>query len=371
MLAFTLAQKPDCLGFIDIWNMFAAPRLETERDCFAKVVVTTAFSLEVHRERFRPDVTLLALRYPADNYDSLFGKEYAHESGLMDEKFTLLEEVLRAGTGFDRIVHYEDFVFCPREVIALFERIGWPVGFEALQFSRSPREIEDANGEACPGLHTQLKYGSGNVREQGVLRDRIRFSQPWGKTAHLPRLCPSLFEHYSAMRKERGDAWHVPSRALLSCSLSAILREQAVLGAIPEHSERGGYELRLTNGTPQCHVSDTQLVLCPAPNGEETQFTFSGLPGFPFNRICGSVFTQHPLALGTAARIRVEGAGGECLAEQEYVLCHSDMRQFDVAFKPQASTITLRLTVRLASDASSHHRSSLCFRELRLEQAAG
>ena len=279
-----------------------------------------------------------------------------------------MEEVLRAGTGFDHVVHYEDFVFCPRELIGLFGRIGWQVGFEALEFSRSPREIEDANAEACPDLQTQLKYGSGNVRPQGVLRDRIRFSQPWGKTAHLPQLCPSLFEHYSAMRRERGEAWHVPSRALLSCSLSAIVRGQKVSGAIPEHSERSGYELRLTNGTAQCRVSDTQLVLCPAPSGQDTQFAVSGLPGLPFNRVCGSVFTQHPLALGTWTRIRVENAGGECLAAQELILSHSDMRQFEVAFVPQTSTITLSLTVRLENDGNSHRHSSLCFRELRLEQ---
>jgi hypothetical protein len=46
ILAFALAQKPDCLAFVDIWNMFwnmfAAPELETDRDCVAKAVVTTA-----------------------------------------------------------------------------------------------------------------------------------------------------------------------------------------------------------------------------------------------------------------------------------------------------------------------------------------
>src|SRR5580704_13666858 len=103
VLAFTLAQKPDSVAFVDIWNMFAVPELVTDRDTVAKVVVTTAFSLDVHRRRFRPDVTLLVLRHPVDTYESLRGKPYANESGLMDEKLAVLEDVLRAGTGFDHI----------------------------------------------------------------------------------------------------------------------------------------------------------------------------------------------------------------------------------------------------------------------------
>jgi hypothetical protein len=369
VLAFTLAQRPGSLGFIDIWNMYAAPVLETDRDCVAKVVVTTAYSLEVHRQRFRPDVTLLVLRHPVDNYESLFGKSYANESGLMDEKFAVLEETLRAASGFDHIVYYEDFVFCPREPLALFDRIGWPVGFEALEFRRAPREIEDANAAECSGLESQLRYGSGNVRAQGVLRDRVRFAAPWGKTAHLPKLCPSLFEHYAAMRKERGDAWHVPSRGLLSCSLASIVRGRNVSGAIEEHSQRGGYELRLTNGTPQCRVSDTQLVLCPAPGGRETQLTVSGLPGHPFNRICGSAFTESPLATGTRVSIRVETAEGGCIAKKEFTLRHSDMRLFEVGFEPQASTLTVSIGVK-AAQKKPGKPAALCFRDLRLEQAA-
>ena len=54
LVTLTLAQKRECVAFVDIWNMFAAPELKTDHDIVAKVVVTTAFSLEVHRRRFRP-----------------------------------------------------------------------------------------------------------------------------------------------------------------------------------------------------------------------------------------------------------------------------------------------------------------------------
>src|SRR5579864_1092382 len=123
VLALLLGQKPESLAFVDVWNMYAAPELETQHDCALKVVVTAAFSLELHRQRFRPDVILLVLRHPTDNYDSLIAKTYANESGLIDEKFSRLEEVFRGGKGFDHVVHFEDFAFSPGKLIALFKSI--------------------------------------------------------------------------------------------------------------------------------------------------------------------------------------------------------------------------------------------------------
>jgi hypothetical protein len=371
MLAFTFAQRPRSLAFIDIWNMFAAPELETDRDCVAKVVVTTAFGLEVHRRRFRPDVTILALRHPADTYESLVGKDYANDSGLIDEKFALLDQVFREDRGFDDILFYEDFVFSPQDTIAHANRLGWAIGSEALLFSRTLKDIEQANVDALPDLHNRLKYGAGNIGGRGVMRDRVRFAEPWGKTSHLPQVCPALFEHYAQCRATRGELWHIPSRALLSCDLSPILRGQAVSGEILPESERAGYKLQLTNGTPHSKVTDTELILGPAANGKCTEFTVAGLPGHPFNRICGSVFSVHPLARGTLARIRIEGPGGVCLAEKELRLSHLDMRNIELAFEPQSDTLTLSLSLSVPNGAQATEQDSLCFRGMRLEQTAG
>jgi hypothetical protein len=369
ILAFTLAQNPASLAFVDIWNMFAAPELETDRDCVAKAVVTTAFSLELHRRRFRPDVTVLFLRHPVDNYESLFGKSYANEAGLIDEKFSVLEEVFRGRTGFDHIVHYEDFVLSPRSVITLFDRLGWHLGFDALLFGRSQREIEEANAAACPGLQKRLKYGAGNLRTGGVLRDRLRFSKPWGKSAHLPKLCPSLFEHYAAERKARNDLWHMPSRALLSCNLGPILRELTRSGPIPEKSERADYRLQFIDWTSQSRVTDKGLVLSPGARGTETRLVLSGLPGRPFNRVCATAYAEHPLGAGTVICLRIDGAVGESLAEQEFTLRHSDMKSVDLAFEPPVPTVSLSLSVRLADDVDSADHAGICFQDLRLEQA--
>jgi hypothetical protein len=369
-LAFTLAQKPDSVAFVDIWNMFAAPELETDRDSVAKVVVTTAFSLEVHRRRFRPDVTFLVLRHPADTHESLIGKSYANESGLIDEKFAVLEEVFRSGSGFDQIVYYEDFVFSPRGLVALFDSIGWQIGYDALLFGRTQREILDTNAAACPGIDGRLKYGPGNIQTRGVLRDRVRFAEPWGKSANLPRLCPSLLDHYSALRADRGSLWHVPSAGTLSCRLDPLLRRLTELGVIPQQSEQAGYKLRLSEGTSRCQLSDAGIALCPDGQGRETQLRVSGLPGQPFNRLYGAAYAEDPRALGTSTRIWIEDAEGKCLAQQEFTLCHSDMRYIDLSFESQVSTIALSLGVRLAETVNKPAHGGVCFQNLRLEQMA-
>ena len=79
-----------------------------------------AYPLDVHKARFKPDLTVLVLRHPVDNYLSLVHKSYAHESGLMHEKFAVLEGVLTAPPTFDAVVYYEDFVFNPNSIVDVF-----------------------------------------------------------------------------------------------------------------------------------------------------------------------------------------------------------------------------------------------------------
>ena len=62
IFALIAAQAPDCVAFIDIWSMYVAPRLATKHDVVAKVVVTASYPLQLHRERFRPDLTVLVLK---------------------------------------------------------------------------------------------------------------------------------------------------------------------------------------------------------------------------------------------------------------------------------------------------------------------
>src|SRR5215469_917820 len=184
------------------------------------------------------------------------------------------------------------------------------------------------------------------------------------------RICPLLFENYSGARAERGGRWFLPSPALLSCSLDPILREMSGTDGIREHSERSGYQLTLMEATPQCHVGEAGLILCPGDNARQTQLTLAGLPGQPFNRITGTAFAQHPCALGTHTRVRIEEAAGSCLAEQEFTLKHSEMRTIDLPFVPRDTPLALSLSVRLSNGVDSTTDAEVCFQHLRIEQTS-
>jgi hypothetical protein len=367
LLTFTLAQKSDSVAFVDIWNMFAAPELQIDRDIVAKVVVTTAYGLDIHQRRFRPDVTLLVLRHPVDTYDSLYKRPYANESGLIDEKFGVLEAVFRARAACDYIVHYEDFVFSPRNFIDLSNCIGWSIDYEALRFARTPQEIEDCNSRALPDLHDRLKYGIGKFRSDGRRPDRVRFAEPTGARAHLTRLCPSVLDHYQTLRADRAARWNIPSSAALTCSLAAIIRGPLRATDTSDRFTHVYHRLRFKNWTRQCSVVDEVVCLCPRPNRGDTQLTVEGLPGRPFNRVRGFVIAPHPSNPGTDVYLRVNGADRVPLAEQTFTLSHSDMRCIDLAFEPQAAGTALTLAVSSSESVGTAAVAGVCFRDMRLD----
>lgn len=202
--AFTLflAQRPDCLALVDIPNNFAAPRLDTPVDApvdmVAKVVVTTAYPLAVHMERFRPDRIVLLLRDPRDNYISLQTKNYRNYSGLMDEKFLLLDQLFAERERFDAVIRYEDFVKRDPAVLETVRKLGWPAEEGFYTYQRRHNEMLEALWRLTPGLLENFEFVFGNVRGTEVserFRDKPRDPEV---EARLERLCPRLLADYRA-----------------------------------------------------------------------------------------------------------------------------------------------------------------------------
>ena len=141
--AFTLmlAQRPDCLALVDVPNNFAAPRVASARDFVVKVVITTAYPLPVHIERFRPDRVVLFLRDPREIYASLRTKHYRNHSGLISEKFMMLDELFASRERFDAVIEYEEFVERRESVHLAMRDLGWPIDHTYYQFERRHKEL--------------------------------------------------------------------------------------------------------------------------------------------------------------------------------------------------------------------------------------
>lgn len=200
--AFTLflAQRPDCVALVDIANNFAAPRVAPPLDMVAKAVVTTAYPLAVHVERFRPDKVILLLRDPRDNYQSLKGKNYGNYSGLIDEKFLIIDQLFAERDRFDAVIEYEDFVARDRAVRNTVTALGWPVEDSFYTYGRRHDEIIAGLWQYLPDMMQNMDFVFGNVRGREVsegFRDKPR--DP-ALDAHLETLCPRLLAHYRAKR---------------------------------------------------------------------------------------------------------------------------------------------------------------------------
>ncbi|MFS2013673.1 hypothetical protein ACCD06_28030 [Azospirillum sp. CT11-132] len=193
-----LAQRPDCLALVDILNNYAAPRVTTDRDMVAKAVVTTAYPLAVHLERFRPDRTILLLRNPQDNYQSLVGKPYRNHSGLIDEKFILMDQLFAERERFDAVLCYEDFVARDPAVLATVSALGWPVSEDYYSYTRRHDVLLHDLWTEMPDLWERMEFAFGNVQGREVserFRDKPRDPEV---EARLRRLCPRLLDFYAS-----------------------------------------------------------------------------------------------------------------------------------------------------------------------------
>jgi hypothetical protein len=204
-----LAQRPEALALVDTLNNFAAPEVSSPLDFVVKVVITTAYPLAIHVERFRPDRTILFLRDPRDNYVSLRTKNYRNYSGLMREKFRLLEGIFAERSRYDAVIHYEDFVARDPAVIAEIRRLGWAVEEGYYTFNRRHEHILQALWDQVPDLMDDVEIAFGNFHGFEV-SERFRDKPADAAVdAHLEELCPRLLAYY----RERSGARHRSSRS--------------------------------------------------------------------------------------------------------------------------------------------------------------
>ncbi|MDP9835271.1 hypothetical protein J2T09_000012 [Neorhizobium huautlense] len=196
--AFTLflAQQSGCLGLVDILNNYAAPRLDYGGDVVAKVVVTTAYPLPVHQERFRPDRTILFLRDPRSNFESLKRKHYRNHSGLIEEKFALIDRIFAERDQFDAVIHYEDFIARKPQILETVNALGWAIDESCYAFRRNHDDLAAALWNAVPDLFERFEFSYGNVQLAEVTSNiRVRnFSAEVEES--VSSLSPRLLRHY-------------------------------------------------------------------------------------------------------------------------------------------------------------------------------
>lgn len=196
LFAFFVGQNAGSLVLPDVWSMYCAPRWDTSTDLCVKTTLTTSFSIDDHKNNFCPDINILVLRCPKDNYLSLISKDFRNDDGLMEEKFLLLDSIYKDYKKFDCIVRFEDFILNPEAIrFDLCER-GWDMPTDAQRLTRTPHDMEMAVWRSSPELYDIIKWGTGNSRVMPIKDIQLFSSNDQAAYEFAWRYAPRLSKNY-------------------------------------------------------------------------------------------------------------------------------------------------------------------------------
>jgi len=199
LFTFFMGQQPDTVAIIDLYNMYLAPAFKSVRhNIILKCVVTSKFSLDDHIENFGPDKIILFIRNPYDNFVSLKSKPWSRGSGLMVDKFRILDDNFKNKDRFDHVITYEDFIFDREKVIDELKDV--PGIQDFCKFERSVQTIYDFNKENCGWCRKgRKKYGTDKIHFRGprINRKLVHKQISDEDKTLVQELCPTLCEFYS------------------------------------------------------------------------------------------------------------------------------------------------------------------------------
>lgn len=192
-----LAQAPGCLALVDVPFSHVTPFVPGDRPVVAKAVITTAYSLAEHRQRFRADKTVLVTRHPVANWLSLSRKGYRDDNGLIEEKFALADQAVAAiGTDYDLLIRYEDLQRRRDRIRTDLATLGWPLPAEANRFPRDQSALLADLHTHAPEVAARFPHGFGDWRPGG-----FRFGPlppaPADTVERIATLCPRLMALYA------------------------------------------------------------------------------------------------------------------------------------------------------------------------------
>lgn len=196
LFSFFMGQKPASLILPDIWSMYRAPSWNIEADLCVKTTITTTFSIEDHKESFQPDLTILVIRHPEDNYISLRKKHFRNDDGSMEEKFALLDSIFDDYEKFDYVIRFEDFVMNPELIAKELCKLGWDMPPDASRLTRTPHDMEMAVWRSSPELYNLIKWGAGNSRSMPIKDIQLVRSDDQAAHEFSWRHAPRLSETY-------------------------------------------------------------------------------------------------------------------------------------------------------------------------------
>lgn len=202
VFSYWLGQTEGYLNVIDLFVRSYPPLFnEVPDDKIILKATVSNLSLEEHVQKFKPDIKILYIRNPYQNYVSLLAKNFRDFGCSIDEKFQKLEDVFKKDIYFDCTIKYEDFIEDHSLVIMNLSRLGIPVSTNNYFFKKSVQDVVNFTCSQSKELRRGYgKYwGTGNIHsESDYINLSIKKSQiDPGLQKHVNKLCPNLVSFYS------------------------------------------------------------------------------------------------------------------------------------------------------------------------------
>jgi len=198
LLALLAGQRPGSIVLPDLWTMHAAPEISDRYDVCVKATVTTAFPLERHVERFRPDLVVMVVRRPVDNLLSLRHKSYAGHDGTLEEKFAIADGHFAERDGIDLVLHFEDVVDAADQLTEPLAAVGWVLPTDATRFPRRPVDMERTIWRRMPELYADVQWGTGEARLDPLASIRLGSASNDEAAIFCSRHAPQLHKYYES-----------------------------------------------------------------------------------------------------------------------------------------------------------------------------
>lgn len=208
LFAYFMGQEKESIVIMDLLNRNISPYFEYDK-VVLKCVVTTLYTWEQHFDSFKPDKTILFVRNPFDNYISLKSKAWYRDNGSILEKLEIMDKEFAQLSKFDAVIHYEDLIENPEDVVKDLKSLGFHVDISFLDFSRRIEDMAVFNHIHAPDYCTKDKlyyqkgkFGKGKIHIiTGSLLNKKYVKKNIDNIekdiqVEIKRICPSLCEFY-------------------------------------------------------------------------------------------------------------------------------------------------------------------------------
>jgi len=202
LFTYFLGQNPDTVAIVDLWSHCIAPNLYTKKPVVLKATVNCERDIRKHLKYFQPDIKILFIRNPIQNYLSLDVKHYRNWRGRLEDKLKVLERTYLHRKGiFDMTVHFEDFIKAPLCIASKLNEFGLNVPSDATAFNRGASDIVNYNKRHSVWCRNNFEngWGFGNIHFES-LKELTPVSYLCNDKATeimIYSLCPTVMKLYS------------------------------------------------------------------------------------------------------------------------------------------------------------------------------